>query len=52
MSLTFADPPRLATWQIIDERMLVYFNDVLSVGMPPDLYNQVRLPSPAVLALL
>ena len=26
--------------QIISERMLVYFNDVLSVGMPPDLYNQ------------
>ena len=26
--------------QIVDERMLVYFNDVLSVGLPPDLYNQ------------
>ena len=26
--------------QIVDERMLVYFNDVLSVGMPPDLFNQ------------
>ena len=26
--------------QILHERMLVYFNDILSVGLPPDLFNQ------------
>ena len=26
--------------QLLHERMLVYFNDILSVGLPPDLFNQ------------